>query len=136
MQKRSLFSWLVISCLVLLFTACKKDDDIIPTDNPSFQGNFVSVAHTTSGMASTDQDEATLTLSTFKTDSGPDLNIYLSSGINNITDDFIDLGNIKGVNGSYSYDLPNNVDFLHHKYVIVWCVDFNVNFGYAELIPQ
>lgn len=133
---RTLTSCFVILCLTLLFTACKKDDDIVPSGNPAFKGNFISAVHTTSGLASIDEEETTLTLSSFKTDSGPDLNIYLSTTINNITSDFIDLGDIKGVNGNYTYDLPDNVDYLQYKYVVVWCVDFDVNFGYAELIQQ
>ena len=95
--------------------ACKKDDDIPTPDNPAYKGNFVSAVHTTSGTASIDQDKTTLTLSTFKTDSGPDLNIYLSSSINNVTADYIDLGDIKGVNGGYTYDLPSSIDFGHYK---------------------
>ena len=107
-----------------------------PPDNPSFRGNFVSSAHTTSGIASIDQGMTKLTLTNLQTDNGPDLNIYLSSSISNVTSDFIDLGDNKGVNGSYEYDLPGNINFTTYKYVVVWCVDFDVNFGYAELIEQ
>ena len=99
-------------------------------------GEFVNSAHSTSGTASIDAEKTTLTLTNFKTDSGPDLNIYLSTGLNNITSDFIDLGDIKGRDGTYTYNLPDNTDYTNYKYVIVWCVDFNVNFGYAELIAQ
>ena len=118
-----------------LISSCKKDDPAVP-GNPSFKGDFVSSAHTTDGVASIDQDETMLTLTDFKTDSGPDLNIYLASDISNVTADFIDLGNIKGVDGDYSYNLPDNTDFLTYKFVVVWCVAFNVNFGYAELQKQ
>ena len=120
----------------ILFSACGKDEKINPPDNPGFEGNFVSAAHTTSGIASIDSSETVLTLTNFKTDSGPDLNIYIVSSINNVTSDFIDLGDIKGVNGNYTYVLPGNKDYTAYKYVVVWCVDFNVNFGYAELEKQ
>lgn len=120
----------------LLFFSCAKDDMDTPPENPAFKGDFVSSAHSTKGVASIDQEETTLTLTNLKTDAGPDLNIYLASSIVTVTADFIDLGNIKGVKGSYIYDLPDNVDYTHYKYVIVWCVDFDVNFGFAELEQQ
>lgn len=120
----------------LLFASCAKDDPATPPDNPAFKGDFVSGAHQTSGIATIDQEKDTLTLTNFKTDSGPDLNIYVVSSISNVTSDFIDLGNIKGVKGNYTYDLPDNVDYTIYKFIIVWCVDFDVNFGYAELAVQ
>lgn len=121
---------------VLAIAACGKDDNGTPPSNPSFKGDFVSGAHSTSGIASIDSNATSLILTNFKTDSGPDLNIYLAASLSNVTADFVDLGDIKGRNGSYTYDLPAGKDYLHYKYVIVWCVDFDVNFGYAELIQQ
>lgn len=119
-----------------LVSSCAKDDQATPPANPAFRGDFVSAAHKTSGIATIDQEKTTLTLTNFKTDSGPDLNIYLTSSLGAITSDFIDLGNIKGVKGNYTYDLPDNLDYTQYKFVIVWCVDFDVNFGYAELVQQ
>jgi hypothetical protein len=121
---------------LLLLSSCSKDDPDTPPANPGYRGDFVSAVHQTSGIASVDSNLTTLTLTNFKTDSGPDLNIYLTPGITNITSDFIDLGNIKGIDGTYSYSLPGSINFNHYKYVIVWCVDFDVNFGYAELAEQ
>ena len=81
----------------LLFASCSKDDVATPPANPAFRGDFVSAAHQTRGIATIDQEKTTLTLTNFKTDSGPDLNIYLTSSLSAISSDFIDLGNIKGV---------------------------------------
>jgi hypothetical protein len=122
--------------IILLFNSCSKDDMTNKPVNGAFGGSFVSSAHNTSGTASIDEDQTTLTLTNFKTDAGPDLNMYLSSNLSNITADYIDLGDIKGVEGNFTYDLPDNVDFTTYKYVVVWCVAFNVNFGYAELAEQ
>lgn len=119
----------------VIFAACSKDDTATPA-NASFKGGFVSGVHSTSGVASIDSNQTLLTLTNFKTDSGPDLNIYLASSLSNVTSDYIDLGDIKGRNGTYTYNLPGGKDYLHYKYVIVWCVDFDVNFGYAELVKQ
>ena len=121
---------------ILLFTACGKDDPSNPPAGATFKGEFVSGAHGTSGTATVDSAETTLTFSNFKTSSGPDVNIYLASSLNTINTDYIDLGDNKGLNGTYSYALPGGTDFLTYKYVVVWCVDFNVNFGYAELVKQ
>jgi hypothetical protein len=95
-----------------------------------------NIALHTSGVAGISEDRTKLFLTNFKTDSGPDLNIYLATDINSVTADFIDLGDIQGVNGSYTYDLPDGVNYTNYKYVVVWCVAFTVNFGYAELLPQ
>ncbi len=119
-----------------IFSACGKDDMDPPPANASFMGEFISGAHTTSGTASVDSSQSILTLTNFKTDAGPDLNIYLASTLNNVTADYIDLGDIKGLNGTYTYDLPGGTDFEHYKYVVVWCIDFNINFGFAGLIKQ
>src|SRR5688572_6403117 len=135
MRHTKLF-YLTALMIIGLLPSCDNDDPITPSDDPSFLGDFISGAHTTSGMASIDKDKTTLTFTNFKTDSGPDLNIYLASSNTNVTADFIDLDNIKGVNGNYSYSLPANTDYTNYKYVVVWCVAFDVNFGYATLIEQ
>lgn len=133
--------YLLLSFLFVIGSmSCTKIDDMDDTDPneivASFDGDFVSSAHPTNGMAIVNEDKTKLHFIDFKTDSGPDLDIYLVSDINNINGDYIDLGNIKGVNGNYAYDLEDGTDFLNYKYVVVWCVSFGVNFGYAELSPQ
>ena len=127
-------SALILPCILLL-TSCDNGDPVTP-DNPAFRGDFISGVHPTSGIASIDQNETTLTLTDFETDSGPDLNIYLASSPTNVTSNFIDLGDIQGVNGNYTYSLPGNTDYAVYKYVVVWCVAFDVNFGYALLVEQ
>ena len=92
-------------------------------------------AHPTSGLATVNLDKTKLNFSAFKTDAAPNLDIYLVSNLNNISADFKNLGDIKGVNGNYSYDIPANTNLTTYKYVVVWCVDFKVNFGYALLAP-
>ena len=138
MRYSTFISIFAISVVSLLFSSCEKEDDnpdTTPTD-ASFKGNFVNGVHSTSGVATINPEETTLTLTNFKTDSGPDLNIYLATSNSAVTGDYIDLGDIKGLNGTYTYSLPDNTDYLNYKYVVVWCVDFNVNFGYALLVKQ
>lgn len=133
-MRRSVYAlWLVSMVLMSVnLISCGKDEDSVPA-GVSYQGDFVNAAHSTSGVASIDSTGTTLTLTNFKTDSGPDLNIYLASSLSTITSDFIDLGDMKGRNGTYDYEVPSSTDFDTYKYVVVWCVDFDVNFGYAEL---
>ena len=136
MKNTSLIFMVPILLAGLLFSACEKDGNDTPPANPSYKGDFVNGAHATSGTASIDQAESTLTLTNFKTDNGPDVNMYIATSLNAVTSDFIDLGDIKGLKGTYTYDLPDGKDYSVYKYVIVWCVDFDVNFGYAELVKQ
>jgi len=95
------------------------------------KGGFVSDAHTTIGTATVSADQMKLTLSNFKTDSGPKLLLYLSTDVD--SKDFVNLGELKGLEGNFEYDIPLGTDVKRHKYVVVWCVDFFVSFGHAEL---
>ena len=133
---KHVYHYMQCGVLLALLCSCSKDNNDPLPDNPAFRGDFVSSAHATSGVATIDQDETTLTLTNFKTDSGPDLNIYLAASNSNVTSTYIDLGDIKGLDGTYTYDLPGIADYSVYKYVVVWCVDFDVNFGYAELLMQ
>ena len=130
----NLFIGLIL--LALVFVSCSKDDKDDPIPEASFKGDFVSAVHPTSGVASVNPEETTLSLTNFSSDSGPDLNIYLATSLANVVNDFIDLGDIKGIDGNYTYALPDNVDYTAYKFVVVWCVAFDVNFGYAELVEQ
>lgn len=127
-------------CLFIL-VSCSNNDSSSSNNNQevvtkyAYNGNFVSSAHTTSGVTKVSADKTQLIFETFKTDSGPNLNIYLASSLSNIKGDYIDLGDIKGVNGNYTYTVTSATDFSKYKYIVVWCVDFNVNFGYSTLAP-
>ncbi len=133
-----------IICIIfsILLFSCSSDEQVTNESNLDtslndlFKGSFVSVAHQTSGNVSIDENKTTLKFTNFMTDSGPNLDVYLVSDINNVNADFLDLGNLKGINGNYSYDLPANINYSDYKYVVIWCTDFSVNFGYATLLMQ
>lgn len=101
------------------------------SDIISYSGDFVSVAHPTMGKVTVDQNKSILSIENFKSDDGPVLEMYLATNTNATT--FISLGDLKGLEGNYEYNLPENVDLDTYKFVMVWCVDFSVNFGHAEL---
>ena len=139
MKKKNLILSILTSIFLMLLS-CSKDDQTITTPMPvdsteSFKGVFVNSAHSTSGKSSVNNEKTKLTFTNFITDSGPNLKVYLASNISNINADYKDLGSIKGINGNYIYDLPTNIDYSVYKYVVIWCVDFNVNFGYSVLAP-
>ena len=132
---KKLFLLLVI---MTLFFGCSGDDSepFVPeTEDPVVEvfakGNFVSGAHTTSGEASVNNAKTILTLTDFKTDTGPKLLVYLTTGVG--SDDYVSLGELKGVSGNYTYDIPANTDIRKYKIVDIWCVDFSVSFGHAQL---
>jgi len=94
-------------------------------------GDFVSGAHLTTGKASVNLEKTILSLNNFKTDNGPRLLVYLATDAS--VNDFISLGDLKGVDGNYSYTIPDNADLEKYNRVDIWCVDFSVSFGHALL---
>ncbi|WP_291404114.1 DM13 domain-containing protein [Daejeonella sp.] len=129
--------FLMMIGLVAILNACKKADnsDVPSLNEYAYKGTFQSGTHPTSGLAKITINKASLVFENFKSDNGPDLNIYLASDLKNIKADHIDLGDIKGLKGNYTYAVNPAVDLTKYKYVVVWCVDFDVNFGYALLAP-
>jgi hypothetical protein len=97
----------------------------------SLKGEFVQDAHPTSGMVLINADQTVLSITSFKTDDGPVLELYLSNDLK--ASKYISLGELKGLEGDFMYDLPSKVNYGTYKYLLVWCVDFSVSFGHAIL---
>lgn len=124
---------------LFLLTGCNSSDgEIIDQGMNSggnaaeeLKGDFVSDAHPTSGSSTVSSDKSTLSLTNFKTDDGPKLLLYLSTDVD--SKDFVNLGDLKGIEGDFNYAIPANTDLSTYKFVVVWCVDFSVSFGHAEL---
>ena len=141
-MKKSINIFLSLFAILLMFISCRSSTDVV-MDNPPIEetatniytGNFISQAHPTSGVAKITVNQNQLDFQNFKTDPGPQINVYLVSDLSKILTDYKDLGKVKGINGNYSYATPANIEFKKYKYVVIWCVDFNVNFGYAILAP-
>jgi hypothetical protein len=133
MQKPILLLLLFIS----LFTAsCNKIEEVeeTPATNGKvlFTGTFASAAHPTSGTVEVLDVNGVKKLSfkNLKSDAGPDLRIYLAQDLAAKT--FTEISN-KVNNGTYSVDLPSSVDPAKNKFVLIWCKQFSVLFGSAEL---
>lgn len=104
-------------------------------------GSFIDRSHPTEGTAQVLGDgsgQRFLRFEDFRTDNGPDLNVYLSAAppdapAGDFDDDFVDLGDLKGNVGSQNYEIPAGLDLDHYSTVAIWCVRFGVVFGTAEL---
>lgn len=136
-------NWLPLA--LLLLAACGKPDGVMPAGTlnqipPAAElgkltasGTFVSNVHSTSGMAKVydNAGKKTLVFENFKTDNGPDLRVYLAK--DQSASSFREVGRLKSVGGSFSYDLVSAIDVGQYPFVLVWCEDFAVLFGNAEL---
>ena len=70
-------------------------------------------------------------LENFEVTNGPDLYVYLV-GADQETAEGISLGKLKGNVGNQNYDIPNDKATAGMK-IVIWCKQFNVDFGSAEL---
>lgn len=106
-------------------------------------GEFISRSHPTQGRVDVLGDgtgQRFLRFEDFRTDNGPDLNVYLSAAppdapVGQFTDVYVDLGDLKGNVGSQNYEIPRDLDLDVYSTVVIWCVRFSVVFGAAELVP-
>lgn len=135
--------------LSLLFVSCSTNDadelmeevkvvveEVVEegSQTSSFKGEFVSRAHPTMGMVTVNDEISELYFKEFKTDDGPKLLVYLSNDI--VSTQYVDLGDLQGVSGDFTYTIPTGTDLNKFKYVNIWCIDFSVSFGTAELKMQ
>ena len=107
-------------------------------------GEFISRSHPTSGTVEVLGDgtgQRFLRFEDFRTDNGPDLNVYLSAAppdapVGQFTDVYVDLGDLKGNVGPQNYEIPRDLDLGLYSTVVIWCVRFSVIFVAAELVPS
>jgi hypothetical protein len=81
-----------------------------------------------------------LRLERLSTSNGPDLRVYLShvpasADLHAYRTGFIDLGALKGNQGSQNYAIPAGTDLSAFKSAVIWCRRFAVGFGVAPLSP-
>lgn len=130
---------------VALLSSCK-EEDATPTApiNDDFDtttatvlksGTLAGIGHTVSGTVTIYKSASskTVVLDPFSSQNGPDLKVYLSKDIN--ASSYISLGALKSTSGKQSYEIPGNPDVTDYNYVMVWCEQFTVVFGRAEIKP-
>ena len=70
-------------------------------------------------------------LENFKSTNGPNVHLYLAT--EKTASNFIDLGRLKANNGNQNYDIPVGTDLAKYNMALIWCKDFSVLFGSAQL---
>lgn len=137
---------IAIAFLMIGAVACKKEKSTkleMPkaSDTAGYfrysEYNFISSAHSTTGslivFGNDERNPDTLMyyFKNFKTDSGPDLDVYISQELNPVN--FTNIGDLKAFEGTFFYKIKNTPTISTSDFVIVWCVQANVNFGYADI---
>jgi hypothetical protein len=107
------------------------------------QGQFMDADgfHQGSGTASIYQlpdGNHILRFDDFEVTNGPDLHVLLAAHPNPATSDelhenYIDLGSLKGNIGSQNYEIPVGTDITQFKSVVIYCMPFHVFFSNATL---
>ena len=100
-------------------------------------GNFVGVGdgiHDAQGdvlIIESDDGSRFLRFEDFRATNGPDLFVYLAT--DETANDFVSLGELKGNIGNQNYMIPPGADLSNYDTVLIWCKQFSVLFGSAEL---
>jgi Electron transfer DM13 len=112
------------------------------------KGSFISHEHSTTGTVRIiQQPDGTrvLALESLDTSNGPDVHVWLSAAdvvegpggwFTAGSADYVDLGLIKGNQGNQVYEISDDVDLSKYKSVDLWCVQFSVSFGAAQLTSR
>lgn len=82
-------------------------------------------------LIETAPDTYVLRFEEFSVRNGPDLFVYLSPDASGYTDDSPELGELKGTDGAFNYDVPPGTDVSQFKSAVVWCKQFAVLFATA-----
>ncbi|MBN8193651.1 DM13 domain-containing protein [Bacillus sp. NTK074B] len=71
-------------------------------------------------------------LENFEVTNGPDLYVYLVEA-DQETKEGVSLGELKGNIGNQNHEIPSGVSAAEGMKMVIWCKQFNVDFGSAEL---
>ncbi|HHP7230306.1 MAG TPA: DM13 domain-containing protein [Xenococcaceae cyanobacterium] len=105
-------------------------------------GNFVTVEqdHPTTGQATIIEENGQRYLefdSDFTTAQGPAVKVVLhrsnSVPVNLQEADYITIAPLQSFDGQQRYPLPADLNLDEYQSVAIWCEQFNVTFGYADL---
>ncbi len=131
---------------LVIFVSCSENEDNTPLDpvDDEFdpkemnvtlvkEGSLMGVGHSVTGDVKVYDDSGSLVvvLDPFMSQNGPDLKVYLSK--DEKATQYVNLGALKSVTGKQSYDVAGMPDLNEYKYVMIWCQQFSVLFGIAEL---
>ncbi len=142
----------VYCLLALIYGSCVKPKDLTPlgsagvpvnTTNPSqtfdstgrqliASGVFRNGVHSVSGIVKLYEKagKQSLVFTNFTSDGGPDLRIYLAADTQ--AGNFTEVQRLTA-NGNFYIDLTTPVRLDQQRFVLIWCKQFSVHFGNAEL---
>lgn len=142
-----------VTLAVAMAQAATSPDIVIPTEeqgmpvmtNPSViaGGTFteIDVLHSAKGTVTlyeTPDKSRLLRLEDFGVTNGPDLHVYLVRNPKprkpeEVGNDYIDLGSLKGNVGNQNFPVPREVDLTVYRGLIIYSAQFGVIFSSAEL---
>jgi hypothetical protein len=113
--------------------------DMLPDDKDQRAvGTFISYAHSLSGKAVLLQDDAgskAIRLEDFNMTAGPDVYVFVSRSNNYSIANVIEVARLSSgyTNSAINFNFNSPEFTSDHKFVLVYCVQYNSLFGYAEL---
>jgi hypothetical protein len=136
-------------CLAALSTSCGEETvsggpnssimDMVPENKEQTgAGVFTSYAHDLSGKASLfcgDDENKAIRLEDFNMMSGPDVYIFISKSNNYSKANVIEVAKLTSgyMNSDINFNFKSQGFTSEYKFVLVYCVQYNSLFGYAEL---
>lgn len=101
-------------------------------DQGTFQGaDDFHYGNGTALLIQTAPDAYVLRFEDFSVLNGPDLFVVLSPSADGYADGSLVLGELKGTDGAFNYDVPAGTDLSQYASAVVWCRQFNVTFATA-----
>ncbi|HEX6889189.1 MAG TPA: DM13 domain-containing protein [Chryseolinea sp.] len=97
------------------------------------KGTLMGVGHTVTGEVKVYNSGGQLVVvfDPFSSQNGPDLRVYLSKDEN--ATEYLNLGALKSTTGKQTYDVNGMPNLDQYRFAMVWCQEFSVLFGIAEL---
>jgi len=136
---------LKFSFILLFLYSCTKKEDAKPSTTTTTvdltkatlisKGTFTSLnSYSVKGDVSfyETSNEKVLVFENFTASSGPDLRVYLST--DNKASSFYEVNKLAGNNGNYQYVFPKSINTDSFSKTLIWCKQFSVGFGSANLI--
>lgn len=108
-----------------------------PMSTAVLAGNFVGVndgIHNAEGQAKViplEDGSKVLRLEDFRSTNGPDLYVYLAT--DEKATEYVSLGELKANIGNQNYQIPEGTDLSKYDTALIWCKQFSVLFGHADL---
>lgn len=104
--------------------------DTMKTDELMGTFSGADSSHTAKGSVMVSVEN--IRLEDFEVTNGPDLYVYLVEE-GQETKDGVSLGELKGNMGNQNYEIPKGESVSAGMEIVIWCKQFNVEFGSAEL---